>query len=71
MKVILDLKHSINNYNWLFKNELRNYINEMLDELNELYSVLRDTDKIHIEDKTLNRLYDVIDMFTQYDIKEK
>lgn len=71
MKVVLDLKHSINHYNWLFKDELKDYIDGMLDELNILYVILRDTDKIHIDDTTLNRLYDVLDMFSQYDIKQK
>lgn len=71
MKVVLDLKHSINNYYWDNKEELREYINGILDELNILYVILRDTDKIHIDDTTLNRLYDILDMFTQYDLKLK
>lgn len=71
MKIVLDLSKSINNYNWLFKDNLKEHINETLDLLDELLLELKEQDKLHIEDTTLNRFYDILDMFSSYEIIDK
>lgn len=72
MKVILDLKHSFNNYEWDDVKELKDFIdNYMLDTLWKFY------DKNNFEsgsdlltDEETNKLYDILDMFRSYEIKE-
>jgi hypothetical protein len=72
MKVILDLKNSFNNYEWDDVKELKDFIdNYMLDTLWKFY------DKNNLEsgsdlltDEEINKLYDILDMFSNYEIKE-
>lgn len=72
MKVILDLKKSFNNYEWDDIKELKDFIdNYMLDTLWKFY------DKNNLEsgsdlltDEEINKLYDILDMFSNYEIKE-
>lgn len=65
MKIVLDLKHSYNNYEWENKEDLKDFIDNILkSDLWELYnSNLLDTD---LQD----RLYDILDMFNKYEIIE-
>ena len=71
MKVILDLKKSFNNYEWDDIKELKDFIdNYMLDTLWKFY------DKNNLEsgsdlltDEEINKLYDILDMFSNYEIK--
>lgn len=72
MEVILDLKHSFSNYEWDDAKELKDFIdNYMLDTLWKFY------DKNNLEsgsdlltDEEINKLYDILDMFRSYEIKE-
>jgi len=66
MKIILDLDHSINNYNWT-KEELEKFVLVMLDTLWALYN--RDIQEDILTDEEKLRLYDILDMFNKYDIK--
>lgn len=66
MKIVLDLEHSINNYDWQDKEELKRYIELMKYDLNELYYILEE--KEDIEDTYIIRLYDMFDMFSKYEI---
>jgi hypothetical protein len=68
MKVVLDLSKSINNYLYQDKDDLDGYIKSMLKRLDELYRDLEQDD--NIDDDTLNRLYDILDMFSSYEIIE-
>ena len=74
MKIVLDLKHSYNNYEWEDKEELKKYIEEnMLPILWNLYNKNSDNVDSFREDlstEELNRLYDILDMFNKYEIKE-
>lgn len=66
MKIVLDLSKSINNYEYQNKEDLEGYIKMMLSSLDELYSKLEKQEDI--EDTTLNRFYDILDMFSNYEI---
>lgn len=66
MKIELDLSKSINNYHWEDKEELKEHIFNMINELWELYN---ETEEIMSVEKH-NRLYDILDMFNKYEIKE-
>jgi hypothetical protein len=68
MKVVLDLSKSINNYLYQDKDDLDGYIKSMLKRLDELYRDLEQDD--NIDDDTLNRFYDILDMFSSYEIIE-
>ena len=67
MKIILDLKHSFNNYHWENEEELREYIKTMRDELWELYNEDLET----MSDSQRNRLYDILDMFENFKIEKE
>lgn len=69
MKVVLDLSKSINNYMYDSKDDLEGYIKSMLKRLDVLYRDLEQDD--NIDDDTLNRFYDILDMFSNYEIIEK
>lgn len=66
MKIVLDLSKSINNYQWEDKGELKEHIFNMLNELWDLYN---ETEEIMSVEKH-NRLYDILDMFNKFEIKE-
>lgn len=66
MKVVLDLKKSFNNYHWKNEEELKDYIKYMKNELWEMYD---ETDEI-MSDNKHDRLYDILDMFESFEIKE-
>lgn len=68
MQIILNLNKSFNNYHWNNKEELKNYIIYMLSILYEHKKELanNEEDMQNLED----RLYDILDMFTSYEIKE-
>lgn len=72
MKVILDLNKSFNNYEWEDKKELKDFIdNYMLDTLWKFY----DNNNLEsgsdlLTDEEINKLYDILDMFRNYEIKE-
>ena len=68
MKIVLDLKYSINNYEYQDKKDLEGYIKIMLKQLDELYFNLEQQE--NIEDDYLNRFYDILDMFSKYEVKE-
>lgn len=68
MKVVLDLSKSINSYLYQDKDDLDGYIKSMLKRLDELYRDLEQDD--NIDDDTLNRFYDILDMFSSYEIIE-
>ena len=63
MKIVLDLKKSLNNYDWNNIEELKKHIeNDIKPMLWELY----DSENISVEEQ--NRLYDLLDMFNVYEI---
>ena len=66
MKIILDLKHSYNNYHWNNKEELEDYIKYMKNELWEMYNETEET----MSENKHDRLYDILDMFEKFEIKE-
>lgn len=66
MKIILDLKHSYNNYYWTNKEELEDYIKYAINELWEMYNETEET----MSENKHDRLYDILDMFNSYEIKE-
>ena len=66
MKVVLDLKKSFNNYYWKDKEELEDYIKYMKNELWEMYNETEET----MSENKHDRLYDILDMFESFEIKE-
>lgn len=66
MKIILDLKHSYNNYYWNSKEELEDYIKYAINELWEMYSETEET----MSENKHDRLYDILDMFEKFEVKE-
>lgn len=67
LKIKLDLNKSINNYDWENKEELKEHLNECLKMAWELFKEIQeDTDTDHV-----NRLYDILDLFTTFEIIEK
>lgn len=66
MKIELDLNKSFNNYHWKDKKELSNYIESMVSELWGLYNEMGE----NMSDDEYNRLYDILDMFNNFEIKE-
>ena len=69
MKVILDLSKSYSNNEWDNKKELKDFIdNYMLPVLWGLYE--KNEDKEFLNDEEQNKLYDILDMFREYKIKE-
>lgn len=67
MKIILDLSRSGNHYNWEDKKELEEYINSMKNILWRLYESMQDD--YDASDEEYNRLYDILDMFSVFEIK--
>ena len=65
LRIILDLSKSINNYEWNDKEELKEHIKDILDTLNDLYNK---KDDLLSEDDS-NRVYDMIDMFSSFEIE--
>lgn len=68
MKVILDLKHSFNNYYWEDKKELEGYIKSSLGILWKWYDEFIRDEYEDTEEKT--RFYDLLDMFESFEVKE-
>ena len=66
MKIELDLSKSINNYHWKDKEELKEHISNMINELWKLYNEMGE----NMSDDEYNRLYDILDMFNKFEIKE-
>lgn len=62
MKIILDLNKSMNNHELKNKKELETHLNNIFDTLWGLYHKLDEEEK--------NSLYDLLDMFRNYEIKE-
>lgn len=69
MKVVLDLKKSFNNYHWEDKEELEAYILYMKQVLWEFYKE-ESENGADMEDNILFRLYDILDMFEKFEVKE-
>lgn len=69
MKIILDLKNSFNNFDWESKEELEKYINEMKDILWKYYDEYF-VQEDNCEDEVKSRLYDMLDMFQSFEVKE-
>ncbi len=69
MKVVLDLKKSFNNYHWKDKELLEDYIKYMKQVLWEFYEE-ESGNGADMEDNVLFRLYDILDMFESFEIKE-
>lgn len=67
MKIVLDLSGSGNHYNWEDKKELEEYINSMKNILWRLYESMQDD--YDASDEEYNRLYDILDMFSVFEIK--
>lgn len=66
MKIELDLSKSFNNYHWEDKEELKYHILVMVNELWELYN--KTEESMSVEER--NKLYDILDMFNKFEIKE-
>lgn len=70
MKIELDLNSSYSNSEWDNKIELIDFIdNYMLRTLWKLYD--RNEDKNFLTDEEQNKLYDILDMFREYKVKEE
>ena len=67
MKIVLDLSKSDNHYHWEDKKELEKYINSMKNILWRLYESMQDD--YDASDEEYNRLYDILDMFSVFEIK--
>ena len=67
MKIVLDLSKSGNHYLWEDKKELEEYINSMKNILWRLYESMQDD--YDASDEEYNRLYDILDMFSVFEIK--
>ncbi len=72
MKIILDLDKSFNNYDWEDKKQLKDFVdNYMLDTLWKFYDKNNfESDSNYLSDEEINKLYDILDMFRDYEIKE-
>ena len=72
MKIVLDLKHSFSNYEWEDKEELKDFIdNYMLDTLWKFYDNNNlESGNDYLTEEEINKLYDILDMFRNYEIKE-
>lgn len=70
MKVILDLNKSFNHYYWEDKEELKEYIESMLDVLWKYYrdNIQDDNDP---NDEIYVKFYDILDMFNSFTIENK
>ena len=64
MKIILNLKKSINNYDWESKEKLENWLEDEI--LRTLWRLYDENDDLSVEQS--NRLYDILDMFSSYEI---
>lgn len=67
MKVVLDLKHSFNNYDWNNSKELEEHIYNCL---NTLWKYYQDNiqEQYDASDEEYIRFYDLLDMFSSFDI---
>lgn len=72
MKIILDLDKSFSNYDWDNKKELKDFIdNYMLDILWKFYDKNNlESGNDYLTEEEVNKLYDILDMFRNYEIKE-
>lgn len=68
MKIELQLDKSFNNSHWNNKEELKDYIEYMKLVLWDLYGDFDTNDRL--TENELMRLYDILDMFEKYEIKE-
>ena len=69
MKVILNLEESYSNNEWDNKKELKEFISKyMLKTLWKLYD--RNEREEFLNEEEQNKLYDILDMFRNYEIKE-
>lgn len=70
MKILLNLNKSFNNYDWKDKEELKQYIYDMLEIMWEYYQdyIQEDTDP---SDEIHNRFYNLLDMFSSFEVLEK
>lgn len=66
-KIVLDLKHSMNNYEWDNADELDERIRDVLSILWEFYSKIEDVNVRYFGVEERNALYDLLDMFDRYD----
>lgn len=66
-KIVLDLKHSMNNYEWDNVDELDERIRDVLSMLWEFYSKTEDVNVRYFGVEERNALYDLLDMFDKYD----
>ncbi len=69
MKIILDLNKSFNHYHWEDPKELEEYIKEMLEILWGHYIDMQES--YDPSDQEYNRMYDILDMFNSFEVKEK
>lgn len=71
MKIILNLEKSMSNYEWETE-ELKDFIdNYMLKTLWDLYSKNDlEHNENNLSEEEQNKLYDILDMFRNYEIKE-
>lgn len=65
MKILLDLNKSFSNRYWVDSVELEDYIKYMKNVLWEFHDKAGDVD-----DNEYERLYDILDMFESFEIKE-
>ena len=72
MKIELDLSKSMSNYEWENEEELKDFIdNYMLKTLWKLYYKNDlEHDENSFSEEEQNKLYDILDMFRKYEVKE-
>lgn len=72
MKIELDLSKSMSNYEWDNEEELKDFIdNYMLKTLWELYNKNDlEHNENNLSEEEQNKLYDILDMFRKYEVKE-
>ena len=72
MKIELDLSKSMSNYEWDNEEELKDFIdNYMLKTLWEFYNKNDlEHNENNLSEEEQNKLYDILDMFRNYEVKE-
>ena len=70
MKIVLDLKHSLNNYHWNNAKELEEYIYSCLNILWKYYQEYIQ-EQYDASDEEYNRFYNLLDMFSSFEIIDK
>lgn len=70
-RIILDLTHSMNNYEWDDIDELDERVRDVLSILWDFYDKTEDVNVRYFGEEQRNALYDLLDMCDRYDFFAK